>query len=102
VSQVDGTVHCFDDRTAKSNSTSELNSTFTLHAHDKSVSSIRYNPLAPNVCILNILTRICKCINYVHVSLTLLCWHDLMQLLATGSLDRTVIVKSIFMFSCYL
>ncbi|XP_057440877.1 uncharacterized WD repeat-containing protein C17D11.16 [Lotus japonicus] len=62
VSLDDGTVKCFDIRTAQSNPTSELSSaasTFTLHAHDKAVTSVSYNPSAPN-------------------------------LLATGSMDKTV------------
>ncbi|KAJ1383894.1 WD40/YVTN repeat-like-containing domain superfamily [Sesbania bispinosa] len=49
VSLEDGIVKCFDVRTAKSDSTSELNSTFTLHAHDEAVTSVSYNPLAPNL-----------------------------------------------------
>ncbi|QHO58486.1 putative WD repeat-containing protein [Arachis hypogaea] len=39
----DGTVKCFDVRTAMSESTSDLSSTFTLHAHDKAVTSVSYN-----------------------------------------------------------
>ncbi|RYQ79836.1 hypothetical protein Ahy_Scaffold1g106636 isoform B [Arachis hypogaea] len=55
VSLEDGTIKCFDVRTAKSESTSDLSSTFTLHAHDKVVTSVSYNVSAPNVCIFNIL-----------------------------------------------
>ncbi|KAL1364745.1 hypothetical protein AAHE18_03G239000 [Arachis hypogaea] len=45
----DGTVKCFDVRTAMSESTSDLSSTFTLHAHDKAVTSVSYNVSAPNL-----------------------------------------------------
>lgn len=46
----DGTIKGFDIRTAKSDpdSTSQQSS-FTLHAHDKAVCTISYNPLVPNV-----------------------------------------------------
>ncbi|CAL0315945.1 unnamed protein product [Lupinus luteus] len=49
VSLEDGLVKCFDVRTAKADSTSELSSTFTLHAHDKAVTSVSYNLSAPNL-----------------------------------------------------
>ncbi|KAK2976588.1 hypothetical protein RJ640_024209 [Escallonia rubra] len=49
VSLDNGTVTGFDIRTAKSNSSSESTSSFTLHAHDKAVCSVSYNPMAPNV-----------------------------------------------------
>ncbi|XLU95347.1 hypothetical protein S245_009699, partial [Arachis hypogaea] len=49
VSLEDGTVKCFDVRTAMSESTSDLSSTFTLHAHDKAVTSVSYNVSAPNL-----------------------------------------------------
>ncbi|KAK7299836.1 hypothetical protein RJT34_10664 [Clitoria ternatea] len=49
VSLEDGTVKCFDIRTAMSDSTSELSSTFTLHAHDKAVTSLSYNLSVPNL-----------------------------------------------------
>ncbi|KAJ0769067.1 putative transcription factor WD40-like family [Helianthus annuus] len=45
----DGTVVGFDIRTASSNSSTELKPKFTLHAHDKNVCAISYNPLVPNV-----------------------------------------------------
>ncbi|XP_004507461.1 uncharacterized protein [Cicer arietinum] len=45
----DGSVKCFDIRTATAESTSELSSTFTLHAHDRSVTSVSYNLSAPNL-----------------------------------------------------
>ncbi|KAJ4723722.1 Transducin/WD40 repeat-like superfamily protein [Melia azedarach] len=46
----DGTIKGFDIRTAKSDpdSTSQQSS-FTLHAHDKAVCSVSYNPLVPNL-----------------------------------------------------
>ncbi|TKY57501.1 WD repeat-containing protein [Spatholobus suberectus] len=49
VSLEDGVVKCFDIRTANSDSSSELSSTFTLHAHDKAVTSVSYNLSAPNL-----------------------------------------------------
>ncbi|KAL1364755.1 hypothetical protein AAHE18_03G239400 [Arachis hypogaea] len=49
VSLEDGTVKCFDVRTAMSESTSDLSSTFTLHAHNKAVTSVSYNVSAPNL-----------------------------------------------------
>ncbi|KAM7265888.1 hypothetical protein ACFE04_003571 [Oxalis oulophora] len=48
VSLEDGTVQGFDIRNA-SNQTSESKPTFTLHAHDKAVCTISYNPAAPNL-----------------------------------------------------
>ncbi|KAJ0609003.1 putative transcription factor WD40-like family [Helianthus annuus] len=45
----DGTIVGFDIRTATSNSSTELKPKFTLHAHDKNVCAISYNPLVPNV-----------------------------------------------------
>ncbi|KAI7732736.1 hypothetical protein M8C21_005565 [Ambrosia artemisiifolia] len=44
-----GTVVGFDIRTATSNPTTELKPKFTLHAHDKNVRAISYNPLVPNL-----------------------------------------------------
>ncbi|KAI3804586.1 hypothetical protein L1987_26245 [Smallanthus sonchifolius] len=44
-----GTVVCFDIRTAMSNTSTELKPKFTLHAHDKNVCAISYNPLVPNL-----------------------------------------------------
>ncbi|KAL2666199.1 hypothetical protein GLYMA_02G307200v4 [Glycine max] len=49
VSLEDGIVKGFDIRTANSDSSSDLSSTFTLHAHDKAVTSVSYNPSAPNL-----------------------------------------------------
>ncbi|KAJ0716101.1 putative transcription factor WD40-like family [Helianthus annuus] len=43
-----GTVVGFDIRTATSNSSSD-SKTFTIHAHDKAVCAISYNPLVPNL-----------------------------------------------------
>ncbi|KAL1364758.1 hypothetical protein AAHE18_03G239600 [Arachis hypogaea] len=54
VSLEDGTVKYFDVRTAMSESTSDLSSTFTLHAHDKAITSVSYNVSAPNICISNV------------------------------------------------
>jgi periodic tryptophan protein 1 len=45
----DGTVMGFDIRAATSNSSTDIRPTFTLHAHDKAVSSVCYNPKAPNL-----------------------------------------------------
>lgn len=50
VSLENGTVQGFDIRTTASDSSSGPKPCFTLHAHDKAVSSISYNPSAPNVC----------------------------------------------------
>lgn len=45
----------FDIRKAKSDSSQpDPSLTFTLHAHDKAVSSVSYNPSAPNVCVFKI------------------------------------------------
>ncbi|EXC30776.1 Periodic tryptophan protein 1-like protein [Morus notabilis] len=49
VSLEDGTVKGFDLRAATSNPDSESKPSFTLHAHDKAVCSISYNPSAPNL-----------------------------------------------------
>ncbi|XP_031251683.1 periodic tryptophan protein 1 homolog [Pistacia vera] len=49
VSLEDGTVKGFDIRIAKSDPASESQPSFTLHAHDKAVCSVSYNPLAPNL-----------------------------------------------------
>ena len=45
----DGTVKGFDIRAATSDPASEPKPSFTLHAHDKAVCSVSYNPSAPNV-----------------------------------------------------
>ncbi|XP_076936945.1 uncharacterized protein LOC143604307 [Bidens hawaiensis] len=49
VSLENGTVVGFDIRTATSNSPTELKPKFTLHAHDRNVCAIFYNPLVPNL-----------------------------------------------------
>ncbi|CAL5353801.1 unnamed protein product [Camellia sinensis] len=49
VSLEDGTVEGFDIRAAKSDQSSESKPSFTLHAHDKAVCTVSYNPLAPNL-----------------------------------------------------
>nr|ACN36346.1 unknown [Zea mays] len=46
VSLENGMVQAFDKRTASSSSSGQ--SMYTLHAHDKAVSSISFNPSAPN------------------------------------------------------
>ncbi|KAI3828575.1 hypothetical protein L1987_02679 [Smallanthus sonchifolius] len=43
-----GTVVGFDIRTATSNSSSDIKK-FTIHAHDKAVCALSYNPLVPNL-----------------------------------------------------
>ncbi|XP_071725365.1 uncharacterized protein [Rutidosis leptorrhynchoides] len=48
VSLEDGTVQGFDIRNASSQA-SESKPSFTLHAHDKAVCTISYNPAAPNL-----------------------------------------------------
>ncbi|XP_022134698.1 uncharacterized WD repeat-containing protein C17D11.16 [Momordica charantia] len=49
VSLEDGTVKCFDIRNATTETSSESKASFTLHAHEKAVCSVSYNPLAPNL-----------------------------------------------------
>ncbi|KAK9090361.1 hypothetical protein Sjap_023538 [Stephania japonica] len=49
VSLEDGTVQCFDVRAAASNPASGCKPCFTLHAHDKAVSTVSYNPVAPKM-----------------------------------------------------
>ncbi|TKY57832.1 WD repeat-containing protein [Spatholobus suberectus] len=60
VSLEDGIVKCFDVRTIKSDSTSELSSTFTLHAHDEAVTSVSYNLSAPNLLATGSLDKTVK------------------------------------------
>jgi periodic tryptophan protein 1 len=50
VSAEDGTVRGFDIRAAASTADFDGKPMFTLHAHDKAVCTISYNPAAPNVC----------------------------------------------------
>ena len=52
VSVEDGTVRGFDIRAAASTADFDGKPMFTLHAHDKAVCTISYNPVAPNVCFL--------------------------------------------------
>ncbi|KAF8405898.1 hypothetical protein HHK36_007976 [Tetracentron sinense] len=49
VSLEDGTVQGFDIRAAKSDPTSGSKPSFTLHAHDKAVCTVSYNPSVPNL-----------------------------------------------------
>ncbi|KAK9284757.1 hypothetical protein L1049_023934 [Liquidambar formosana] len=49
VSLEDGTVKGFDIRAAKSDTTSESKPSFTVHAHEKAVCTVSYNPSAPNL-----------------------------------------------------
>jgi hypothetical protein len=49
VSLDNGMVQCFDKRATSSNSTSGSKTIFTLHAHEKAVSSVSFCPVAPNV-----------------------------------------------------
>ncbi|KAF3794798.1 putative WD repeat-containing protein [Nymphaea thermarum] len=49
VSIEDGTVQSFDIRAAATNSDSGLKPSFTLHAHDKAVCAVSYNPSMPNL-----------------------------------------------------
>ncbi|KAJ4979402.1 hypothetical protein NE237_010182 [Protea cynaroides] len=49
VSLEDGTVQGFDIRAVKSDSTSGSKPSFILHAHDKAVCAVSYNPTAPNL-----------------------------------------------------
>ncbi|ONM34991.1 Periodic tryptophan protein 1 [Zea mays] len=52
VSLENGMVQAFDKRTASSSSSGQ--SMYTLHAHDKAVSSISFNPSAPNGAIFSV------------------------------------------------
>ncbi|KAG6587643.1 uncharacterized WD repeat-containing protein C17D11.16 [Cucurbita moschata] len=49
VSLEDGTVKGFDIRNATTETSSESKASFTLHAHEKAVCSVAYNPAAPNL-----------------------------------------------------
>lgn len=49
VSLENGTVQAFDIRSATSDPESQQKPSFTLHAHDKAVCSVCYNPAAPNL-----------------------------------------------------
>ncbi|XP_044465728.1 periodic tryptophan protein 1 homolog [Mangifera indica] len=60
VSLEDGTVKGFDIRTAKSDQASESQPCFTLHAHDKAVCSISYNPLVTNLLATGSIDKMVK------------------------------------------
>ncbi|RDX68779.1 hypothetical protein CR513_52195, partial [Mucuna pruriens] len=62
VSLEDGIINGFDIRTANSASSSDLSSTFTLHAHDKAVTSVSYNPSAPNVKLWDLANNQPSCV----------------------------------------
>lgn len=47
----------FDIRASSSNKSSELQPRFTLHAHDKAVSTVSYNPSVENVCVVFLLLK---------------------------------------------
>ncbi|XP_042501718.1 uncharacterized WD repeat-containing protein C17D11.16-like isoform X1 [Macadamia integrifolia] len=49
VSLEDGTVQGFDIWGTKSDSSYVSKLSFTLHAHDRSVCTVSYNPVAPNL-----------------------------------------------------
>lgn len=49
VSLENGMVTSFDIRASSSNKSSELQPSFTLHAHDKAVSAVSYNPSIENL-----------------------------------------------------
>lgn len=54
VSLENGMVQGFDIRTASSDPASETKPTFTLHAHEKAVCTISYNPSASNVHLIHL------------------------------------------------
>lgn len=60
VSLENGTVTGFDIRAATSDSSSESKPSFTLHAHDKAVSSVCYNPLAHNLLATGSMDKMVK------------------------------------------
>ncbi|XP_010550430.1 PREDICTED: periodic tryptophan protein 1 homolog [Tarenaya hassleriana] len=60
VSLNDGTVKGFDIRSAQTGSASELKPSFTLHAHDKEVTSVSYNPSAPNLLATGSMDKMVK------------------------------------------
>ncbi|CAN1273878.1 Uncharacterized WD repeat-containing protein C17D11.16 [Linum perenne] len=49
VSLEDGTVQGFDIRTATCGVTCDLKPSYTIHAHDKAVCTVAYNPSVPNL-----------------------------------------------------
>ncbi|CAN0857630.1 Uncharacterized WD repeat-containing protein C17D11.16 [Linum grandiflorum] len=48
VSLADGTIQGFDIRTATSAASCDLKPSYTIHAHDKEVCTVAYNPCVPN------------------------------------------------------
>lgn len=60
VSLENGTITSFDIRAANPSSTSEIKPNFTLHAHDKAVCSISFNPLVPNLLATGSLDKTVK------------------------------------------
>ncbi|XP_058213841.1 uncharacterized WD repeat-containing protein C17D11.16-like [Rhododendron vialii] len=60
VSLENGTVSGFDIRAAKSDQSSDSKPSFTLHAHDKEVCTISYNPLVPNLLATGSTDRMVK------------------------------------------
>ncbi|CAH9134818.1 unnamed protein product [Cuscuta epithymum] len=61
VSMENGTITSFDIRVAADpNSTSKMKPNFTLHAHDKAVCSISFNPLVPNLIATGSLDKTVK------------------------------------------
>nr|CAB3475281.1 unnamed protein product [Digitaria exilis] len=60
VSLENGMVQAFDKRTASSSSSGR--STYTLHAHEKAVSSVSFSPTAPNVKLWDLSNNQPSCI----------------------------------------
>lgn len=83
VSLENGMVQAFDKRRVSSNQNSSL-AMFTLHAHEKAVSSVSFGPCTPNVCYV--------CTEQRKKIMMLFCWCLIhyVQFLATASMDKTV------------
>ncbi|OAY84210.1 putative WD repeat-containing protein C17D11.16 [Ananas comosus] len=60
VSLENGIVQGFDSRVASSNSSSGAKPTFTLHAHEKAVSSVSFSPSAPNLLATGSMDKMVK------------------------------------------
>ncbi|XP_073143509.1 uncharacterized protein [Henckelia pumila] len=60
VSLENGMVHGFDVRAASSELSSEPKPTFTLHAHEKAVCAISYNPAVPNLLATGSMDKMVK------------------------------------------
>ncbi|XP_078180085.1 LOW QUALITY PROTEIN: putative WD repeat-containing protein C17D11.16 [Carex rostrata] len=60
ISLENGMVQCFDKRTTSSNSTSASKTVFTLHAHEKAVSSVSFCPVAPNLLATGSIDKMIK------------------------------------------